>query len=590
MQPAVVSLMVQVHDYRLPATETRPEVVRDTDLEAPRVRDRTVCEPVASRRSELAGGVERAGKVVEAPEVSKIINIEQIGRDAEVVSADVDEILAQAQIQIAVRKSVRDDERLTGLAALIEVDDKALRRPEILVERRPAGKRGESAELNAPEMRNVSDEVCDDAMTLVVRDRMPAIQSHLREREQIVPLLLSLRDVPRNACTPADVAHATAIRAVERESDAAVPGAHIVVADQHVGVGSVGVSSHAVLETAVGILARNIGHVGPFEAESVEAANVLISRGGIERPEVMPHAKAPLIGMWRLEVVGDEKDLLRRRRAIVDDVQQPLTAEIRCVPRNLTRARAEIEDVIGMLSAVLLVDRVVERQAVIVDAPAAEDARHRVLIDRVREAHARLKGPVERLALRAVREIAIRIDRHEALARVDERADRVPEGRRRDVIPIVHVRLVIPSDAEIQGQALRRAPVILHVQTNLGVVARHRRIADPDSRRDRSAEVVARIEREDRVLVELLVQIVVVEIDVEAELRNVGAGGMARVKRVVIADRKTLLLQVLSRRLSTDGPDAVIDLPRSVEIERVRGPVIPLIAEQGFVRAERAVV
>src|ERR1051326_8134536 len=160
-------------------------------------------------------------------------------------------------------------------------------------------------------------------------------------------------------------------------------------------------------------MAWDITDISPLECEAVEASDILIGCRGVEAAEVMPNANTPLIGMGWLQVVRHEEHLSWNRTA-ANEVDQTLSTEVGRIPRRLTGVVPKVDDVIRMLQTVRFIDRIVERQSVVIDAPSPEDRRRGRLIDGIGKAQPRLDRAVKTLSLRTISEIAIWIDRHKA--------------------------------------------------------------------------------------------------------------------------------------------------------------------------------
>src|SRR6185503_14731240 len=122
----------------------------------------------------------------------------------------------------------------------------------------------------------------------------------------------------------------------------------------------------------------------------------------------------------------------------------------------------------------LLVDGYVERNAIVVETPAAVKGRSVGFVECVRESDAGLEGPLERFAIVAGGDIAIDVEGNDQVVRIA--SQRVSAIRIGDMIRVQHVGLVIPPNAEIESQALDRTPIILEVGAELLVARLEERI------------------------------------------------------------------------------------------------------------------
>ena len=68
--------------------------------------------------------------------------------------------------------------------------------------------------------------------------------------------------------------------------------------------------------------------------------------------------------------------------------------------------------------------------------------------------------------------------------------DSIAHVSRRDVIVVVHVRLEVPPDPQVDRQSGRRSPVILQIGANLRVIRVHDRIAVRPDHLKRASEVI----------------------------------------------------------------------------------------------------
>ena len=202
--------------------------------------------------------------------------------------------------------------------------------------------------------------------------------------------------------------------------------------------------------------------------------------------------------------------------ATVDESLEPGSAHVARVPLDairIGRGRVrEEEGVLLELSAVRLVERRVEIQTIVEDTRACEDRRLRRFIERVRHAESRLNRTEKQVSIRAIREVATRIDVDEQLAAIGR--DGVTNRLRRHVVAIVHASFDIPSNANIERQARGRAPVILRIGTELRVVLRGCSIADPEVGLHRVRVAVAVVEDEQRIAVQILIEVVLIEVAV----------------------------------------------------------------------------
>jgi hypothetical protein len=121
--------------------------------------------------------------------------------------------------------------------------------------------------------------------------------------------------------------------------------------------------------------------------------------------------------------------------------------------------------------------RDVEQGAVIVDTEAAEDRRLVLGIQGIREAQPGLDGAVERLPLAAGADVLAQIER--GRERVVIPGQRVHHVLRRHVVGIEHLGLEIPAHAQVKRQPRRRAPVVLEIEPDLGVLLVEGRIPVP---------------------------------------------------------------------------------------------------------------
>ena len=256
------------------------------------------------------------------------------------------------------------------------------------------------------------------------------------------------------------------------------------------------------------------------ERDAVVAPHAGVRRGHCVTAQQPPHAEAPLVGARGLGVVGDEQELGFACLTAGKERQETLLAQVRVVPPYLPRGRIgrvneEPKGVIRVLLSVLLLDRDgVIQLAVIVHTEPSENRPASLLIQDVREAHARLERAVEWRALRAVGEILAR----------DHGVESRSDGGGRDVVVVDHIRLVVPADAEIQEQAPRGAPVVLDVRPDGSVVRGEIGITRAEQGLAREREAIGREVPELGVAVVVLDGVVVSEVDARAGLDHVLAG------------------------------------------------------------------
>ena len=172
-----------------------------------------------------------------------------------------------------------------------------------------------------------------------------------------------------------------------------------------------------------------------------------------------------MVGLRRIGLVHGQEELRPRCRAASEDLLQPFARQVarlpcdRRVPADRSARGREAERVRRPLQVGALAQRVAVPVAVVVDAEAAEHQRAPRPQHVVREADAGLEGAQEWLAVVAVRDIGRRIAQlfaqglravagQRRAPRVHRRGDRI----RRHPVVVVHVRLVIPPDAEVQHE------------------------------------------------------------------------------------------------------------------------------------------
>ena len=148
--------------------------------------------------------------------------------------------------------------------------------------------------------------------------------------------------------------------------------------------------------------------------------------------------------------------------------------EVRIVPRHLSGLRrrirgCEADRVGGVRELLNLVHREVKDGTIIVDPEAAEHRRLTFRVEGVREPEAWLERPIERRPIVPGADVPVEVDvrrRH----RVNVPRERIDDVLRRDIIGVDHVRLEVPPDPDVERQPRRRAPVVLNVGAEPGVV------------------------------------------------------------------------------------------------------------------------
>ena len=239
--------------------------------------------------------------------------------------------------------------------------------------------------------------------------------------------------------------------------------------------------------------------------------------------------------------------------------------------------RRELDAIDRELQAIALVERGVEEEAVVVLAVTAENDRLAVAAQVVCESEPRLVFALIRLTLIAVREIIRR----------DFSGQAGHDIRRRDVVLVEHVRLVIPSQSEAELEILVDRPLVRAINAVFAIVRGENRIAEADLRFIRLIErqSIGRIdpEIELRISKEALIDAIMEQIEVAADLDVVLPLPVHRREVVVIAERETTLVEFLRRAVAAEADDAFIIESDEIGIQGRRVPSVALQTDAGLI-------
>src|SRR5690349_12183414 len=230
---------------------------------------------------------------------------------------DFRKILAKPHVDTSVGPSTEDQEiphwRLEGGREVRRVGDAAEARvsPHILPCTAP--ERNQPAKLDSGQLWDVDDPICHNVMALVAAAAVSPLRNTLcrresaRERTGEVTQIVHAREVARRVCinepgAPIDPVRRRTIRTIELQGKRVIPRFSVVR-----GIDDVVEAVRTDIEvdaTVTGCIERDIG---PVVGEKICSALSLIAQRCDHRPQLAPHADAPLRRLWWLRLVVDEE-------------------------------------------------------------------------------------------------------------------------------------------------------------------------------------------------------------------------------------------------------------------------------------------
>eukprot|EP01136_Pigoraptor_vietnamica_P016669 Opistho-1_new@60865 len=215
--------------------------------------------------------------------------------------------------------------------------------------------------------------------------------------------------------------------------------------------------------------------------EAVTAFDMRIADFQVEQAEIAAHAQAILVGIRHFQVVLDEAQLAPRTRrqtrdqrrasgrrliiGAVGDAGHARRADVHRIARD-----DEVERAVRRLALRQFLLDEVELRAVVRTAKPAEDRETAGFVELVVEADARLPGTGERLTLLARRDIVADLVVGAVEVRIVGRAHRRDLRRWMDIVQERRGALIVPTQAEVDGQPIGDVPVVLHIDAELEVL------------------------------------------------------------------------------------------------------------------------